>query len=218
MLRKVFDTSAHPRRLLRSVLALDDSPHAVALGVAIGIFVGLTPTVGIQTALILGLVVACRKVCYFNGAAAMASTYVSNPFTMVPMYYFWYRVGVRWFFPGSDANVNLDAITEFNGMAGWWAAMCDLGVRVGAPMFAGALATAPFGAIVAYATTYFALKRIHRHDDDDIDQQPPSDVSSTTSSPHGRSRVDNGSQKITTPRTIDRLSEINTAESLTSSF
>ena len=170
MLRKVLKLSASPRQLLRGVLALNDSPHAIALGVAVGVFVGLTPTVGVQTILILALVFVCRRVAYFNGAAAMAATYISNPFTMLPMYYFWYRLGMS-FFPGSAEAINLEQLLEFDGIVGWWNGMCALGLQVGIPMFAGALATAPFGSLAAYPLTY-ALVRWARNSN----SRPPSDA------------------------------------------
>ncbi|MEZ6129298.1 MAG: DUF2062 domain-containing protein [Planctomycetaceae bacterium] len=157
MLRKVLKLSASPRVLLRSVLALDDAPHPIALGVAIGVFVGLTPTVGIQTVLILALVVLCRPFFYFNGSAAMAATYVSNPFTMVPLYYFWYRLG-SWFVPGRISFEDFTAALQFDGLAGWWTTVCNLGVQVGVPTLIGGLLTAPFGVAIAYPAAYFLVK------------------------------------------------------------
>lgn len=157
MLRRVLQLTGSPRTLLRSVLALDDSPHAIALGVAIGIFVGLTPSVGVQTIMVLAIVVLTRPFFYFNGTAAMASTYISNPVTMAPMYYFWYRLGASVL--GSDANVNFDALLEFEGLAGWWAATTALAVKVGWPMLLGALLTAPIGAVIAYPVTHYLISK-----------------------------------------------------------
>jgi len=139
------------------VLALDDSPHAIALGVAIGVFVGLTPTVGIQTVLILALVFLCRPFFYFNGSAAMAATYVSNPFTMVPLYYFWYQVGA-WFIPGNISFEDFNSALQFDGFSGWWSTVCNLGVQVGIPTIIGGLLTAPFGVALAYPTAYFLVR------------------------------------------------------------
>lgn len=157
MLRRVLKLTASPRTLLRSILALDDSPHAIALGVAIGIFVGLTPSVGIQTILVLAIIFICRPFFYFNGTAAMASTYVSNPLTMAPMYYFWYRLGA-WFLPNTDADVNFDGLLKFEGLAGWWESTSTLAVQVGFPMLIGALLTAPIGAAIAYPLTHHLVR------------------------------------------------------------
>ncbi|APZ92634.1 DUF2062 domain-containing protein [Fuerstiella marisgermanici] len=157
MLRKVLKISAHPRLLLRSVLALDDSPHAIALGVAVGIFFGLTPTVGVQTILILAIVFLSRRICYFNGAAAMAATYISNPFTMAPMYYFWYRLGSR-FVPGNASMEQVRSLLQVDGIGQWFDKVCAIGADVGLPMCVGALLTAPFGALLAYPACYWLLK------------------------------------------------------------
>ena len=146
-----------PRVLLRSILALDDSPHAIALGASIGIFVGLTPSVGMQTILILAVVFVTRPFFYFNGTAAMATTYISNPLTMAPLYYFWYRLGA-WFFPGYSKNIDFSPLLQFEGLSGWWASTCELAVQVGLPMLTGALLTAPFGAAVAYPLTHFLVR------------------------------------------------------------
>lgn len=161
MWRRVIQLSSSPRQLLSSVLALDDAPHAIALGVAIGIFVGLTPTVGIQTGLILGIVFITRRFFYFNASAAMAATYVSNPFTMLPMYYFWYHLGT-WFVPGNMTFVELRAALQFDGIGGWWSSMCAVGIEVGGPMFIGALLTAPIGVLIAYPVSYFVVKWARR--------------------------------------------------------
>ncbi|MFY9252112.1 MAG: DUF2062 domain-containing protein [Fuerstiella sp.] len=152
MLRRVLKLSTSPQVLLRSVLALDDSPHSIALGVSIGIFVGLTPSVGIQTVLILAVVFLTRPFFYFNGTAAMASTYISNPLTMAPLYYFWYRLGA-WFFPGYSKTVDLSPLTTAQGLSGWWNATCELAMQVGWPMLTGAMMTAPVGAAIAYPLT-----------------------------------------------------------------
>ncbi|MCP4786145.1 MAG: DUF2062 domain-containing protein [Fuerstiella sp.] len=166
MWRQVLKLSASPRVLLRSVLALDDSPHAIAMGVAIGIFVGLTPSVGIQTVLILALVILSRRFFYFNVTAAMLSTYVSNPLTMVPLYYFWYRLGT-WFVPGNATVDQFEAILNFDGLAGWWQATCSLAVQVGTPMIIGSLLVAPIGALIAYPLTRFLVRWFRQTNSDD---------------------------------------------------
>ena len=179
MLRQVLKLSASPRVLLRSVLALDDSPHAIALGTAIGIFIGLTPTVGIQTVLVLALVILSRPFVYFNATAAMLSTYISNPLTMVPLYYFWYRLGA-WFIPGTATVDQFRALLNFDGFAGWWNTTCALAVQVGYPMLIGSLLVAPAGAAVAYPLTRFLVRWVRRTAFDADSQDQSSDSSGTT--------------------------------------
>lgn len=162
MWKKLVQITIGPRAVLRKVLALSDSPHAIALGAGVGIFIGLTPTVGVQTILILGVVFATRKFVYFNATAAMACTYVSNPVTMLPMYYGWYRIGA-WFSSGSLTAAEFEQLMQFEGLAGWWSAMCALGSQVALPMCLGALLTAPIGVAIAYPVTYFLVKWVREH-------------------------------------------------------
>jgi len=56
--------------------------YALARGVAVGIFVGLTPTVGIQTLLMLGGCLLVRG----NFPAAFLASWISNPVTIAPLY------------------------------------------------------------------------------------------------------------------------------------
>ncbi|MCL7944220.1 DUF2062 domain-containing protein [Marinobacter sp. ATCH36] len=51
-------------------------------GLAVGLFFGLTPTVGFQTPLVL----ACCLMLRANFLIAFASTWISNPLTVAPLY------------------------------------------------------------------------------------------------------------------------------------
>ena len=165
MWTKVLKLSASPRKLLRSVLALDDSPHAVALCVAVGMFVGMTPTVGIQTVIVLAFLTITRRFFYFNTAAAMAATYVSNPITMVPLYYFWYKLGAM--FVGGQATLEqFELLLDFEGMAGWWQAVCTIGAEVGIPLLVGAAITAPIASAISYPACYAMVAWVRRTPDD----------------------------------------------------
>ena len=82
-----------PRRLVRRLLSLDDSPHAIALGTAIGMFVGMTPTVGIQMILIVTIAAVTRPLFHFNRVAGLITVYISNPITIMPLYAAFYYTG-----------------------------------------------------------------------------------------------------------------------------
>ena len=77
-------------------LRLQGDPHSLALGVAIGLFVGITPTIPLHTALILLLAWILRGNIL---AALIAATVISNPLTWLPQYYFCWRLG-SWLLPG----------------------------------------------------------------------------------------------------------------------
>ncbi|MGK7344987.1 MAG: DUF2062 domain-containing protein [Candidatus Nitrospinota bacterium M3_3B_026] len=61
----------------------------LARGLALGLFVAFTPTVGFQ------MLVACLLILFFPGnlPVALAACWVTNPFTAGPIYYMEYKVG-----------------------------------------------------------------------------------------------------------------------------
>jgi uncharacterized protein len=77
-------------------LRLQGDPHSLAVGVAIGLFVGITPTIPLHTALIIILAWPLRGNII---AALVAATAISNPLTWLPQYYFCWRLG-SWLLPG----------------------------------------------------------------------------------------------------------------------
>ena len=161
MASRLSNLLSRPREVLRNIIGISDSPHAIALGVAIGVFYGMTPTVGIQTVFVLITVFLTRRLFYFNAAAAMAATYVSNPITMVPLYYCWYRLGAV--FTGGDATMEeLEALWNFDDFQGWWQAVQTAGAEIGIPMLVGALITAVVASAIAYPAFYFFLTWLHR--------------------------------------------------------
>jgi uncharacterized protein len=67
--------------------------EAVARGVAIGLLIGLTPTVGVQTILMLGFCVLMGG----NFPVAFLFSWVSNPVTMAALYFAFHELGERIF-------------------------------------------------------------------------------------------------------------------------
>ena len=81
----------HPKisRFLERGGCLNVDEYALARGIAVGLLVGFTPTVGIQTLMMLAASLSFRA----NFIAAFIVSNVSNPFTMAPLYYGFYRLG-----------------------------------------------------------------------------------------------------------------------------
>ena len=65
------------------------SPSQRALGFGVGIFSGCFPFFGLQT--LMGVFLA--KIVKGNSIFAALGTWISNPFTYVPLYYLNYRLG-----------------------------------------------------------------------------------------------------------------------------
>ncbi len=72
------------RYLFLKLLRLKGSSHSIALGAAIGVFIGLTPTIPLHTVIILVLTLLTRTSFI---AGLTTSLLVSNPLTYVPQYY-----------------------------------------------------------------------------------------------------------------------------------
>jgi uncharacterized protein len=64
-------------------------PRLDAMGVAVGLVVGLGTPVGLHSVAV-GL---CRLMFRFNLLAGLAFTWVCNPINMFPLYYIYYRLG-----------------------------------------------------------------------------------------------------------------------------
>ena len=93
----------------------EGTPGQRARGLAAGIFCGCFPIFGLQTLVGIGMASVVRG----NHLLAAAGTWISNPFTYVPLYWFNYRVGSlllgqgrQW--PGFDA-LHRDDISQM----GW---------------------------------------------------------------------------------------------------
>ena len=72
------------------------SPHSVALGFAIGIYVGLTPTIPFHTFLCISLAFIFRA----SKVGAFSASWIANPLTIPAFYYASYKIGgFIWGFP-----------------------------------------------------------------------------------------------------------------------
>ena len=68
---------------------LQGDPHYIALGMAIGVFVAITPTIPFHTAIALALALMLRG----SKAAAAIAVWISNPVTIPIFYLGSYKVG-----------------------------------------------------------------------------------------------------------------------------
>lgn len=64
---------------------LKGNPNSLAMGTAIGVFIGISPTIPLHTILILGITFATRTSTI---AGIISSWIVCNPLTYIPIYYF----------------------------------------------------------------------------------------------------------------------------------
>ena len=151
-----------PIRLIRyqyiKFLRLQGDPKVIARGIAIGIFVGITPTIPLHTVLILSLCLLFRA---SKVAGILASVVVSNPLTFFIQYYLSWLVGAT-IFPGllswqrlQEVMAILSSATGFAGFKASLSAIGSLGFdAITVLVVGGTLLAIPF----TVASYYYSLK------------------------------------------------------------
>ncbi|MEO1094381.1 MAG: DUF2062 domain-containing protein [Cyanobacteria bacterium J06638_28] len=92
------------RYLYLKFIRLRGHPKELARGLAAGVFAGMFPLFGLQT--LIGVAVAFR--IKGNPLMAAAGTWISNPFTYLPIFAFNYQIGA-WVLQRSDSQPFTDA-------------------------------------------------------------------------------------------------------------
>ncbi len=108
-------------------------------GLAVGIFIALTPTIGVQ--MILSIMVA-----YFlrvNIPSAIAACWITNPLTAPVIYPLQYKLGI-W----------LSGVPESSELSGYTGMLRHF-VRYARPLWVGSLLSAVLCAAIVYAGTFF---------------------------------------------------------------
>ena len=140
-------------------IRLQGDPHVLARGVAIGIFIGVTPTIPFHTILAIALALMLRG---SKIAALLFTVIVSNPFTFFFQYYFSWRIGTLLTFKdlswGKICSV-LDLIAANAGLQDTVKALSGLGLDAISVMLVGGIVLALPFSLVGYLLSYlfFAL-------------------------------------------------------------
>jgi uncharacterized protein (DUF2062 family) len=123
-------------------LSLRGEPRAIAMGLAIGVFIGVTPTIPFHTVLIIlfGLLFKHNLT-----AAYLGSWLISNPLTIPILYFSQYELG-RYLLGMTHAQL---VLTDYSLQA-----ILSTGWHILLPLLTGGIVTAPFFAIPAYFMAY----------------------------------------------------------------
>ena len=126
-------------------ISLKGNPRNIAMGFAIGVFIGFTPTVPLQMVLVSAVAILFRQ----NLAAAYLGAWViPNPF-IVPLFYFAeFRIG-KYLLGMDDSSLTLPDFSVLN--------LLNLGWNVALPLLTGGIVLATICAIPSY---FVALKLI----------------------------------------------------------
>jgi hypothetical protein len=144
-------------RLLRE----QDPPHRIALGLALGIFIGMLPIMGIQMAVVAVLALPFRA----NLKAAIAGVWISNPITVIPLYYANYRFGLLFLSSREADQAVFSRVIENASRWDWgdigaslWR-LFDFGAEILVPLWLGSAILAVLLGIPTYFVTYRAVVR-----------------------------------------------------------
>ncbi len=160
---------------LKLLIPLRRSPHSpehAARGVAVGMFWALTPLVGVQMYLcfMTWLLIKPAKNLHFSLVISCAWTWITNVFTMLPIYYVFYATGQiilgRWDnITGYETFLN-SWDHAFADDVGLWQASIDLlgllAREIGISMALGCLPFAIFGAWISYNLSLKYIRRRRR--------------------------------------------------------
>jgi uncharacterized protein len=164
---------AHPQvhSVIHWLVGLRGSPEAIARGLAIGLFVAFTPTIGVQ------LILAAFLATFFGAsrAAALVPVWITNPVTIPPIYGFTYLVG-SWFIPGPPAGRITEVLSglarrlrklEFWDIIDQVRAVMALGREIFLPLWIGGVVVGLLAALTIYFPAVVVVRRsrefMHRH-------------------------------------------------------
>lgn len=156
--------------LSHHVLHTDDTPHQLALGVAIGMWVTVLPIPGIQMVTTIALAALLRA----NKAIGVPLAWISNPFTAVPIYGSCLALG-RWLLGTEEAELSAgdvfgqlgrpQGLRELLGLE-FWKEFLAWSLSVGAELWVGCLIVATLTAVVSYFVfkkLVIAWREKHKH-------------------------------------------------------
>ena len=127
------------REFIDRVKNLEGDPHFVAMGLAIGVFISITPTIPFHTVLAVSLAILLRG----SKVAAALGVWFSNPVTAPIFYWGSYKLGMYLLGIRAPFNVKYESILE----------LLDLGMDVTIAMIAGGIILGILPGIASYFIT-----------------------------------------------------------------
>ncbi len=138
------------RKLYRRFIKIRGEPHDIALGFALGIFIGMSPIIGLHMAMAIFFAALLK----WNKISAAAGVWISNPVTAPVLYGGTFLAGAKLLRIGKMYNpeVHVYDVKSFSDLIhmapdAFWA-MITGGVILGIPI-----------ALIGYFFAYMAVKR-----------------------------------------------------------
>ena len=136
------------REFVDRVKKLEGDPHYVAMGMAIGVFIGITPTMPFHTVLAVALAIVLRG----SKAAAALGVWFSNPVTAPIFYWGSYKAGMYLLGHPAPFDVKYESLLE----------LLDLGLDVTIAMIAGGIILGILPGIASYFISRKVIMTIRR--------------------------------------------------------
>lgn len=125
---------------------LRGSAEEVARGMALGVFIGMTPTMGVQMPIALFFAMLLRE----NKLAAVLGVWISNPMTAIPIYTFNFKMG-KYLLGTHDLKMpNFSSLED----------VLQLGYDFLGPLTVGSLVVGIVAAAVAYVATLYIYSAV----------------------------------------------------------
>jgi len=136
------------RAKLSQILTIKESPHRIALAFGMGIFIGMSPLLGLHTVLGLALAWLLR----LNKMVTLIGVFVTNPWTIIPIYSFGTWVGAR-----------LTGMKEIIPHIDWGRVTFDILLNelghLLVPFVLGTFLIGAVSAVIGYALIYHAVRK-----------------------------------------------------------
>ncbi len=150
------------------IVHIDDSAHRIAMGSALGLLVAWMPILGVHTAIVLAAAMLFRA----NKFAAVVCVWISNIFTIVPIYYPAFVLGraVLGRFGSAEQmsqNQVVQTFADFLSIENIFTSFYKLDFyrqlgqlvgKIGAELWVGGLIIGLAAAIVGYVGFYYIIK------------------------------------------------------------
>jgi uncharacterized protein (DUF2062 family) len=142
------------RPVLRWLIRLRGSPQAIAGGFSLGLFIALTPTIGLQIVLAFFLATALNV----NRPAAVLAVWITNPITIPAIFSINYWLGsLIWEGPSvPDVSLRLFELASQLTTLDLWAitdqlsAVTELGIDIIIPLVLGSIIAGTLSSILSY--------------------------------------------------------------------
>jgi len=126
---------------------MEGSAEAIARGFAAGVFSGMFPLLGLQTAIGIAIAILVRG----NKIMAAAGTWISNPITDLPIFLLNFKVG-QWLLGANHLTLNLAILRNFEALA-------TIGTELLIIWFTGCLVVGGLSAIASYFLSFNLVRR-----------------------------------------------------------